>query len=111
MASKFLLWLGAFALISSPAAGWDIPADNGTMGKAAIDEILGGNDYPETGTYRQAAGFIDFTANGQNFPQIVLIFTPDKPRLPNGKQLVLVGGAPGTENALGFRITLQGKAS
>jgi len=40
MASKFLLWLSAFALISSPAMAWDIPPDNGTMGKAAIDESL-----------------------------------------------------------------------
>ena len=60
MTSKFLLWLSALTLISSPAAAWDIPADNGTMGKAAIDEILAGNDYPETSTYKQAIDFIDF---------------------------------------------------
>jgi len=76
MAAKFLLWLGAFALIASPAMAWDIPSDNGTMGKAAIDEILAGNDYPETGTYKQAVDFIDFTANGQSFTQVVVTLTP-----------------------------------
>ena len=91
MAAKFLLWLGAFALIASPAMAWDIPSDNGTMGKSAIDEILAGNDYPETGTYKQAVDFIDFTANGQNFTQVVVTLTPDRPRLRNGKKLVVVG--------------------
>ncbi|MEA2825443.1 MAG: hypothetical protein QOF03_1925 [Alphaproteobacteria bacterium] len=109
MALKFLFWLGAFALIASPAAAWDIPADNGTMGKAAIDEILAGNDYPETGTYRQAIDFIDFSANGQNFTQVVVTLTPDKPRMRNGKKLVVVGGEPGSEYALDFVSTIEGK--
>src|SRR5258706_3990688 len=109
MASKFRLWVGALALIWSPAMAWEIPADNGTMGKAAIDEILAGNDYPETGPYKQAIDFIDFTANGQTFTQVVVTLTPDKPRLHNGKKLVVVGGEPGSEYALDFVTTIEGK--
>ena len=109
MTPKFLLWLSAFALIASPAMAWDIPADNGTMGRAAIGEILAGNDYPETATYKQSVDFIDFSANGQNFTQVVVTLTPDKPRLRNGKKLVVVGGEPGSEYALDFVSTIEGK--
>jgi pimeloyl-ACP methyl ester carboxylesterase len=109
MASKWLVLLSALALISSPAAAWDIPADNGTMGKAAIEEILARNDYPESGTYKQAVAFIDFSANGQNFTQVLVTLTPDKPRLRNGKKIVVVGGEPGSEYALDFVSTIEGK--
>ena len=30
---------------------WDLPADNGTLGRQAIAEILAGTEYPETGSY------------------------------------------------------------
>src|SRR5258705_13299702 len=109
MVLKWLHLLGALALMSSPAAAWDIPPDNGTMGKAAIHEILAGNDYPETGKYKQAIDFIDFSANGQNFTQVVVTLTPDQPRLRNGKKLVVVGGEPGSEYALDFVTTIEGK--
>ena len=69
---------------SAAAAAWEIPPDNGVMGRDAIDAILAGNDYPETGTYTQAVEFIDFTANGQPFTQVVVTLTPDRPRLRNG---------------------------
>ena len=93
----------------SPALAWDIPADNGTMPRAAIEEILRGTDYPETSSYKQAIDFIDFSANGQNFTQVVVTLTPDKPRLRNGKKLVVVGGEPGSEYAMDFVSTVEGK--
>src|SRR6476620_6088403 len=100
----------AIMVFAAPAArAWDIPADNGTMGQAAITEILRGNDYPETGTYRQAIDFIDFSENGQTFTQVVVTLTPDKPRLRNGKKLVVVGGEPGSEYAMDFVTTVEGK--
>jgi len=101
--------LGALALISSPAVAWDIPADNATMSASAIREILAANDYRETSTYKQAIDFIDFSANGQKFTQVVVTLTPDKPKLRNGKKLVVVGGEPGSEYAMDFVATVEGK--
>src|SRR5690348_6604324 len=89
------LWAGlAFLACISPAYAWELPPDNGTMPRAALDEILRGSDYPETSGYKQAIDFINFSANGQNFTQVVVTLTPDKPRLRNGKKLVVVGGEP-----------------
>jgi hypothetical protein len=76
---KWRILLGAMMLSASPALAWDIPADNGTMPQATVKEILAGNEYPETSTYKQAVDFIDFTANGQNFTQVVVTLTPEKP--------------------------------
>jgi pimeloyl-ACP methyl ester carboxylesterase len=109
MIPKFLVVLSALALGSLPAAAWEIPPDNGTMGKAAIEAILSGNDYPETSGYKQSIDFIDFSANGQDFTQVVVTLTPDKPRLRNGKRLVVVGGEPGSEYAMDFISTIEAK--
>src|SRR5215471_1318378 len=102
-------FLGAIALIASPALAWDIPADNATMPASAVREILAANDYPETSTYKQAIDFIDFSANGQKFTQVVVTLTPDKPRVRNGKKLVVVGGEPGSEYAMDFISTVENK--
>ena len=103
------LWLLSGLAFATPAAAWDIPPDNGTMGRAAIQEILAATDYPETGTYKQSIDFIDFSANGQDFTQVVVTLTPDRPRLRNGKALVVVGGEPGSEYAMDFVTTVEGK--
>lgn len=41
-----LAWLVPLilVLVSAPAAPWEIPPDNGTMGRDAIAAILAGND-------------------------------------------------------------------
>jgi pimeloyl-ACP methyl ester carboxylesterase len=109
MKAKKILIVTAVALAASPAFAWDIPADNGTMPRAAIQEILGANGYPETSGYKQAIDFIDFSDNGQNFTQVVVTLTPDRPRLRNGKKLVVVGGEPGSEYAMDFIATVEGK--
>ncbi len=106
---KWRMIVGALALISSPAWAWEIPADNATMPQSAIREILNNSDYPETSTYKQAIDFIDFTANGLKFTQVVVTLTPDKSRLRNGKRLVVVGGEPGSEYAMDFISTVEGK--
>lgn len=90
-----------------PAAGWEIPPDNGTLSAAAIQEILAGSDYPVSSSYTQAIEFIDFTANGQTFTQVAVILTPEKPRLRNGRKLVVVGGEPGSEYGMDFVSTVE----
>src|SRR6188768_212853 len=94
--------------VSVPARSWDLPPDNGTMGKDAVAAILAGNEYPETSTYRQTVEFIDFSVHGQSFTQVVITLTPDTPRLRNGKRLIVVGGEPGSEYAMDFIATVEG---
>ena len=106
---KWRFLLGAILLGASPAFAWEIPADNGTMTQATVKEILQGNDYPETSTFRQAVEFIDFSANGQSFTQVVVTLTPDKPLLRNGKKIVVAGGEPGSEYGMYFVATIEGK--
>jgi len=108
MRSRLILALAA-CVFATQAHAWDIPPDNGTMGRAAIQQILAGRDYPETSTYKQRIDFIDFSANGQDFTQVVVTLTPDKPLLRNGKKLVVVGGEPGSEYAMDFVTTVEGK--
>ena len=105
------VWLALLILViaSAPAVSWEIPPDNGTMGREAIDAILAGNDYPETSTYTQAVEFVDFTANGHEFTQVVVTLTPARSRLRNGKKLVVVGGEPGSEYGMDFVSTIEGK--
>ncbi|HXD16380.1 MAG TPA: hypothetical protein VN654_05130 [Vicinamibacterales bacterium] len=97
------------ALVSMAAAAWEIPADNGTLGADAIRAILAANEYPATTSYTQAIDFIDFTAHGQPFTQVVVTLTPATPRLRNGKKLVVVGAEPGSEYAMDFISTVEKK--
>src|SRR5262249_5063726 len=93
----------------APAAAWDLPPDNGPMARGTVAAILAGNDYPETSSYRQSIDYIDFTAYGQKFTQVVVRLTPDRPLLRNGKKLVVVGGEPGSEYAMDFVRTVEDK--
>jgi hypothetical protein len=103
--------LGLFVLVavSARAASWEIPPDNGTLGKDAIQAILAGNDYPVTSSYRQTVELIDFSAHGQDFTQVVVTLHPDRPRLRNGRRLVVVGAEPGSEYGMDFVTTVEGK--
>ncbi len=98
------------AAVSVQAAAWDIPVDNGTLDRQAIAEILGGSDYPATSSYTQTIDYIDFTAHGHAFTQVVVTLRPDTPRLRNGRKLVVVGAEPGSEYAMDFVTTVEGKA-
>src|SRR5215218_10520018 len=62
---KITTLLSAIAIGCAPAAAWELPPDNGTMGRDTIAAILAANDYPETSGYRQDIDFIDFSSNGQ----------------------------------------------
>ena len=101
------IWLAL--VVSAPALAWDLPPDSGTLGTDAIRAILAADEYPVTSTYTQTIDFIDFTANGQPFTQVVITLTPDKPRLRNGKKLVVVGAEPGSEYGMDFISTVEGK--
>ena len=94
-------------LLSVPAVAWDLPPDNGTLGTRAVREILAGNEYPVTSTYTQRTEFIDFTFNGRTFTQVVVILTPDTPRLHRGRRLVVVGAEPGSEYGMDFISTVE----
>jgi hypothetical protein len=86
---------------------WDLPADNGTLGRQAIAEILAKGEYPETSSYTQRVESIDSSAYGQPFTQVVITLTPDKPKLHNGRRLVVVGAEPGSEYGMDFVSTVE----
>jgi hypothetical protein len=86
---------------------WDLPADNGTLDRQAIAEIAARGDYPETSSYTQRIEFIDFSAHGQPFTQVVITLTPDKPRLHNGRRVIVVGAEPGSEYGMDFVSTVE----
>ena len=86
---------------------WDLPADNATLDQQAVREILASGEYPETSSYTQRVEFIDFSAYGQSFTQVVITLTPDKPKLHNGRRLIVVGGEPGSEYGMDFVSTVE----
>lgn len=96
------------AQLLTTASAWELPNDTATLGKDAIREIIGSDDYAETSAYQRDIAFIDFTSHGQKFTQVVVTLTPDKPRLHQGKMLVVVGGEPGSEWAWDFLQTPDG---
>ena len=100
--------IATFVLMLPQAYAWDLPEDKAVLGKDAIREILNSNTYVETSTFKREVAFIDFNSHGQKFTQVVVTLTPDKPRLHNGKKLVVVGGEPGSEWAWDFLETPDG---
>lgn len=104
------LVVGMGIMVTSVSAhSWELPPDKGTLDKEGVAAILAANEYPETSGYRQKIDYIDFSAYGQKFTQVVVTLTPDKPRLHQGKKLVVVGGEPGSEYAMDFVYTAEGK--
>ena len=97
------------ALLAPPAVAFDLPADRGTLPKEAIASILGQHEYPATTGFRKRVEMIDFESFGQPFTQVVVILTPERPRLHGGKRIVVVGGEPGSEYAGDFLETPEGK--
>src|SRR5262245_48317331 len=86
---------------------WDLPADNATLDRQTIAEILARGEYSETSAYTQRVEFIDFSAQGQQFTQVVIRITPDKPQLDNGRRVVVGGGEPGSEYGMDFVSTVE----
>lgn len=91
------------------AQDWSPPPDRGTLGREAQAAILAREDYPATSGYARRVEYIDFDSFGQRFTQVVVVLTPDKPRLHKGRRIVVVGGEPGSEYAGDFLETPEGK--
>ncbi|MDQ6618919.1 MAG: hypothetical protein M3Z31_04370 [Pseudomonadota bacterium] len=110
MRSRLASLLVGIALVAVTAAeAWELPADKATFDLRAVAEVLGGNDYPVTSGYTQRVDMIDFESYGQRFTQVVVSLVPDKPRLHNGKRVVVVGAEPGSEYAMDFIATPERK--
>ena len=105
---RLLSTCAAVLLVTRVAAAWELPPDKGTLGRETVREILAANDYPATTGYSQRIEFIDFTANGRTFTQVVIILTPDTPRIHNGRKLIVVGAEPGSEYGMDFISTVEG---
>ena len=86
-----------------------LPADRETVPKADLAAIVAADEYPATTTFAKRVEYIDFSSFGQDFTQVVVILTPEKPRLHNGKRIVVVGGEPGSEYAGDFLETPEGR--
>lgn len=100
----------ALLLFAMPLAhAWELPADRATLDRSAIANILAAREYPATSGYTKRVEMIDFESHGQPFTQAVVILTPDKARLHQGRKLVVVGGEPGSEYAGDFLETPEGK--
>ena len=91
------------------AQDWNLPADRETLKRDALAAILARDDYPPTSGFTQKVEYIDFSSFGQDFTQVVVTLTPDKPRLHLGRKIVVVGGEPGSEYAGDFLETPEGK--
>src|SRR3954467_15964427 len=86
-----------------------IPADREVVAGAELAAIAAGDEYPATSGFTKRVEYIDFSSFGQDFTQVVVILTPDKPRLHRGRKLAVVGGEPGSEYAGDFLETPEGK--
>jgi hypothetical protein len=110
MLRRALLVSTAYLISLHAAAGtWQLPPDKGLVESGTIAEILKGDAYPVTSGYSRKIDYIDFESHGQKFTQVVVTLTPDKPRLHKGRKLVVVGGEPGSEYAMDFLQTPEGK--
>jgi hypothetical protein len=111
MSRRFVMIFAALYLAGTHAmaANWQLPPDKGTLGADGIAGILGGDDYPTTSGYQKTIDYIDFESHGQQFTQVVVTLRPDRPRMHQGRKLVVIGGEPGSEYAVDFLETPEGK--
>jgi hypothetical protein len=86
-----------------------LPADRETVPRADLAAIVAGDEYPPRRLSPSAPSTSTFSSFGQDFTQVVVILTPDKPRLHAGRKLVVVGGEPGSEYAGDFLETPEGQ--
>jgi hypothetical protein len=104
-----ILALCLLAAAPAFAQDWRLPADRETLGRASLAAILAREDYPATTAFKRRVDYIDFNSFGQEFTQVVVTLTPDAPRLHRGRRIVVVGAEPGSEYALDFIETPEGK--
>ena len=96
-------------LLATAASAFDLPADRATLPREAIAGILAAPPYPETTGFTRRVEMIDFESFGQRFTQVVVVLTPDEPRLHRGRRIVVVGAEPGSEYAGDFLETPEGR--
>jgi hypothetical protein len=59
MLTRWRIVFGVIAIGCSSVGAWELPPDNGTMGKDVVAAILSENDFPESSGYTQSIDFID----------------------------------------------------
>ena len=101
--------VAALACGAALAHAASLPADRETVPRAQLAAIAAGDEYPATSGFTRRVEYIDFSAFGQDFTQVVVILTPDKPRMHAGRKLAVVGAEPGSEYAGDFLETPEGK--
>lgn len=107
-----LLWALTTILLTTTsvnAQSWSLPEDRGLVSKETVNNILKDEEYPATTSYTKSIDYIDFESYGQPFTQVVVTLTPDEPRMHDGKNIVVVGGEPGSEYAMDFIETVEEK--
>ncbi len=111
MKSKWLACgtVAVAALAAQRVCAWEPPPDNGTLKKAQVAEILAADDYAETTGYKQKIEYIDFTSYGKKFTQVFVRLDPERPRLHQGRKIVVVAGEAGSEYAMDFIETVEGR--
>ncbi len=96
-------------MAGAAAQEWRLPPDRGTIGLSDVKAILAADEYPETTTFTRKTEYIDFTSHGQKFTQVVVSLHPREPRRIKGRKLVVVGAEPGSEYAMDFIETVEGR--
>ncbi len=79
------------------------------MDRETVRAVAAASDAPATTPYQQRVEMIDFESHGQRYTQVVVMLVPDKPRLHQGKRIVVVAAEPGSEYAGDFLETPEGK--
>lgn len=86
-----------------------LPDDNGTLPREALAAIRDSDAYPETTGYKTTVEFIDFERHGKPFTQVLTLLRPERPRLHDGREIVVVAGEGGKDNGNGFLETYEKK--
>ncbi len=107
--ATFAIYALVVVVCVTTAAAWDLPPDLGTIPEVQAEEILQGNDYPETTSFTRKLDYVDFTANGAAFTQVVMRLDPARPLLHKGKKILIVATEEGSSSLNGFIIADEGK--
>ena len=86
-----------------------LPDDNCILPSEVVAAITDSDAYPETSSYSKSIEFVDFERYGKPFTQVVTTFKPHKPRVHNGREIILVCGEGGKDNGNGFIETYEKK--
>lgn len=87
-----------------------LPDDNQTLPTDALASILASDAYPETTAFTKSVAFIDFERHGKPFTQVLTVVRPDRPRLHNGREILVIAGEGGKDNGNGFLETYEKKS-